>query len=53
MGCLAADILCEGKTNRVIGYRDGKFVDVDSEEALAMQKEIPEYEFRISKLRAL
>ena len=53
MGCLAADILCEGKTNRVIGYRGGKFVDFDIEEALAMQKDIPEYEYRISKLLAI
>ena len=53
MGCLASDILCEGKTNRVIGYRGGKFLDFDIEEALAMQKDIPEYEYRISKLLAL
>ena len=39
MGCLASDILCEGKTNRVIGYRGGKFIDFDIEEALAMQKD--------------
>ena len=53
MGCLASDILCEGKTNRVIGYRGGKFIDFDIEEALAMQKDIPEYEYRISKLLAI
>jgi 6-phosphofructokinase 1 len=53
MGCMAADILCEGGSNRVVGYRDGKFVQFDIEEALAMQKEIPEYEYRISKLLAI
>ena len=53
MGCLAADILCEGKTNRVIGYRHGEFQDFDIEDALAMQKDIPEYEYRISKLLAI
>ena len=37
MGCMAADILCEGGSNRVVGYRDGKFVQFDIEEALAMQ----------------
>ena len=53
MGCLAADILCEGKTNRVVGYRHGEFRDFDIEEALAMQKDIPEYEYKISKLLAV
>ena len=47
MGALAVDLLCEGKTNRVVGYRHGAFVDFD--EALAMKKEIPEYEYQIAK----
>ncbi|MCR5282530.1 MAG: 6-phosphofructokinase [Lachnospiraceae bacterium] len=50
MGAMAADILCEGKTNRVIGYKDGKFLDFDIDEALAMHKEIDEYEYEISRL---
>ena len=29
MGALAVDLLCEGKTNRVVGYRHGAFVDFD------------------------
>jgi len=49
MGAMAADILCEGKTNRVIGVRDGKIVDTDIDEALAMQKDIPDYEYMVSK----
>lgn len=53
MGGLAADILCDGKTNRVIGYRKGQFVDFDIEEALAMKKDIPEYEYQLSRLLAL
>ncbi len=52
MGCMAADILCEGGTNRVIGYRNGQFVHFDIEEALAMQKDIPEYEYLCSRLLA-
>ena len=52
MGAYAADILCEGKSNRVVGYRDGKFVDYDIEEALQMQKDIPEYDFQVCKLLA-
>ncbi len=49
MGAYAADILCEGKTNRVVGYRNGEFTDFDIDEALAMTKDIPEYEFLVSR----
>ena len=49
MGALAVDLLCEGKTNRVVGYRHGAFVDFDIDEALAMKEEIPEYEYQIAK----
>ena len=49
MGALAVDLLCEGKTNRVVGYRHGDFVDYDIDEGLAMKKEIPEYQYEISK----
>ncbi len=49
MGALAVDLLCEGKTNRVVGYRHGAFVDFDIDEALAKKKEIPEYEYQIAK----
>ncbi len=50
MGAYAADILCEGKTNRVIAHQAGKFVDFDIDEALAMKKDIDEYEFGVSRL---
>lgn len=50
MGALAADILCAGKTNRIVGYKHGEFMDFDMEEALQMQKEIPEYTYEISKI---
>lgn len=49
MGALAVDLLCEGKSNRVVGYRHGDFVDFDIDEALAMEKGIPEYQFEICK----
>lgn len=50
MGAYAADILCEGKTNRVIAYKNGQFVDYDIDEALAMKKDIDEYEFEVSRI---
>ena len=50
MGARAVDILIAGKTNRVVGYGDGKFMDVDIEEGLAMTKSIDEYEYEVSRL---
>ena len=50
MGAYAVDILLQGKTNRVVGYRHGEFVDYDIEEALNMQKSIDPYQFEVSKL---
>ena len=49
MGAYAADLLCEGKTNRVVGYKHGEYCDFDIDEALAMQKDIPEYEYEVTK----
>ncbi len=49
MGCYAADILAAGKTNRVVGYRNGQFVDYDIDEALAMSKNINEYMYEIAR----
>ena len=50
MGAYAVDLLIDGKSNRVVGYKNGEFVDYDIEEALAMKKSIPEYSYEISKL---
>ena len=49
MGAYAADIIAAGKTNRVVGFRDGRFQDFDIEEALSMTKEIPEYTWEVSQ----
>ena len=50
MGAYAVDLLIDGKSNRVVGYKNGEFVDYDIEEALAMNKSIPEYSYEISRL---
>lgn len=47
MGVMAVDLLCEGKTNRVVGYQNGQFVDFDIEEALEMVKSIDAYQLMI------
>ena len=49
MGAMAVDLLCEGKSNRVVAYKNGEFCDFDIDEALAMKKEIPDYMHYISK----
>ena len=47
MGSYAADLLCDGKSNRVVAYKDGKFVDYDIDEALAMQKDVSPYMWEV------
>lgn len=49
MGAYAVDLLCKGATNRIVAYRNGDFVDYDIDEALAMDKGIPEYQFKVCK----
>lgn len=53
MGAMAVDLLCQGKTNRVVGYKNGEYVDFDIEEALAMKKTVSEYQYEVAKTLAL
>jgi 6-phosphofructokinase 1 len=50
MGAYAVDLLCEGKTQRVVAYQKGKYVDYDIMEALEMKKEIDPFELRVSSM---
>lgn len=50
MGAYAVDVLLQGKTNRVVGYRKGEFVDFDIEEALQMKKSIDEYQYEVAQV---
>ena len=50
MGALAVDLLCAGATNRVVGYRNGQYIDYDIEDALGMSKDVDEYEFQIAQI---
>ena len=49
MGAYASDLLYEGKSNRVVAYTHGKFVDYDIEEALNMKKDIDEYQYEVCR----
>ena len=50
MGAKAVELLAEGKSNRVVGYKHGEFMDFDIQDALAMKKDIPEDQYEISKM---
>ena len=50
MGAKAVELVESGKENRVIVYKNGEFTDLDIFEALKTKKNIPEEQFRISKL---
>ena len=52
MGAYAVDALVEGKSSRVVAYKHGEFVDYDIDEALAMKKDISEYEYNIAQILA-
>ena len=49
MGTKAVELLCEGASNRVVGYKEGNFVDYNIQEALAMTKDLDPYLFHITK----
>ena len=53
MGAYAVDLLCQGKSNRVVVHSKGDFTDFDINDALLMTKEISEYQFEIYKSFAM
>ena len=50
MGAKAVELLVQGKTNRVVGYKQGEYIDFDINDALQMHKEIPDYQIEIAKM---
>ena len=50
MGAKAAELLAVGKSNRLVAYKHGEFVDFDIQEALNMTKDIPEEHYEIAKM---
>jgi len=53
MGAYAVDLLCDGKSNRVVVHSKGDFTDFDINDALLMTKEISEYQYEIYKSFAM
>ncbi len=50
MGAYAVDLLCQGKSNRVVAVKSGDYVDYDIHEALSMKKSISDYEFAVGRM---
>ncbi len=50
MGAKAALLLAEGKSNRIVAYKNGAYVDFDIQEALSMKKDISEEQYEIFKM---
>lgn len=48
MGAKAVDLLIAGEKQRIVGYKNGQFVDYDIEEALSMTKDIDQYMYDLS-----
>lgn len=48
MGAKAVDLLVSGVSKRIVGYRQGEYVDYDIEEALSMKKDIDQYMYELS-----
>lgn len=53
MGAMAVDLLCSGKSNRVIAYQNGQYVDYDINEALRMTKSIDERMYEVAKILSI
>ena len=53
MGAKAIELLLEGKENRIIGYKNGKYVDFDIDEALAMEKDISEFQYKMCRMLSI
>lgn len=50
MGARAVELLLEGKSQRVVGIRDGKIIDMDIVEALSMKKKNDDYMYELAKI---
>lgn len=53
MGAKSVELLLEGKSNRVVAYKNGAYVDYDIDEALAMKKDVPQDQVDIAKHLAI
>ena len=50
MGAYATKIIMEGKSNRVICYKNNRVTDFDIEEGLSMEKDLDKELYNVSKM---
>ena len=50
MGAYAVNALVSGKTNRVVAYKHGEFIDYDIDEALSMKKELDPFQLEVARM---
>lgn len=50
LGVRSVELLMEGKSQRVVGIKDGKIVDIDIDEALAMEKKVDKKLYEIAQI---
>lgn len=48
MGAMAIDLLLAGKSNRVVAYKNGDYIDIDIAEALKMKKDLSPYTYDVA-----
>ena len=53
MGAYAVDALMKGKSNCVVAYKHGEYVDYDINEALAMKKDIDPFQYSVARTLAI
>ena len=51
MGSKAAELIDAGKFNRVVAYKDAKYIDLDIDEALAQTKHISDYRYHMTRVK--
>ena len=50
MGSYAVDLLAEGKSNRVVAYKNGQYTDFDINEALKLKKDMDPFHIKVSQI---
>lgn len=53
MGAYAVDLLCQGKSDRVVAFKNGEYVDYNIDEGLNMEKRFAENRYRVNKLLSI
>lgn len=53
MGAYAVELLCQGKSDRVVVYKNGEYMDFNIDEGLNMKKDFSEYRYQVNELLSI